>query len=82
MLLSSDDLVPLCSALLSLSITQQAVFLHCLRHRPSPCLYSGDTRRIALSLRLHVRTVQRALQAIKKDPILSKAVYPVRRVAA
>ena len=81
MFLSTDDLVPLVSAISSLSSTQQAVFLHCLRHLSAPVLYSGDTRRIAISLRLHVRTVQRALQVIKADPVLSKAVFPRRAVA-
>lgn len=82
MLISTDDLVPLVSALTALSTTQQAVFLYCLRNLASPVLYSGDTRRIAASLRLHVRTVQRALQAIKNDPVLSKAVFPARRAVA
>ena len=80
-MITQSDLLPLCSSLTSMSSAQQAVFLHCLRHRPSPVLYSGDTRRIAICLRLHVRTVQRALQTIKGDPVLSKAVFPVRRVA-
>jgi len=80
-MIDSSDLVPLVSSLVSLPIAQQAVFLHCLRHRPSPVYYSGDTRRIAVCLRMHVRTVQRALQTIKEDPVLSKAVFPIRRTA-
>jgi len=81
-MISPSDLVPLCSSICSMSSSQQAVFLHCLKHRPSPVLYSGDSRRIAVCLRLHVRTVQRALQTIKGDPVLSKAVFPIRRTAA
>jgi len=81
-MISPHDLVPLCSALAAMSPSQQDVFLHCLKHRPSPVLYSGDTRRIAVCLRLHVRTVQRALQSIKQDPVLSKAVFPIRRARA
>lgn len=76
MLISSEDLVPFCSALLSLSIAQQAVFIFCLQHCPHPSYYSGDTRLISTCLQMHVRTVQRALQVIKQDPILSRVVYP------
>ena len=80
-MIDQSDLVPFCLSLVSLSSAQQTVFIHCLRHRPSPVLYSGDTRHIATCLRMHVRTVQRALQTIKRDPVLSRAVFPVRRAA-
>lgn len=74
--LDSSDLVPLVSSIALLTSAQQAVFLHCLQHSPHPAYYSGETRRIAVSLRMHVRTVQRSLQVIKRDPILRKVVYP------
>lgn len=74
--LDSSDLVPLVSSIALLTSAQQAVFVHCLKHSQHPAYYSGETRRIAVSLRMHVRTVQRSLQVIKRDPILRKIVFP------
>ena len=74
--LDSSELVPLVSSIALLTAAQQAVFIHCLKNASHPAYYSGETRRIAVSLRMHVRTVQRSLQVIKRDPILRKVVYP------
>ena len=74
--IDSSELVPLISSIALLTAAQQEVFLHCLKHSPHPAYYSGETRKIAVSLRMHVRTVQRSLQVIKRDPILRKIVYP------
>ena len=72
----SSELVSLVSSIALLTAAQHAVFLHCLKFNPNPAYYSGDVRTISIHLQMHVRTVQRALQVIKADPILSKVVYP------
>lgn len=72
----SSELVRLVSSVTFLTAAQQAVFIFCLQHCPHPSYYSGDTRLISTCLQMHVRTVQRALQVIKQDPILSRVVYP------
>lgn len=59
----------------ALTQTQQRVFLYCLQACPHPTAYSDDVRKIASATDLHVRTVQRALQTIKKHPKLASAVY-------
>lgn len=76
MQISHTDIMPLLDEVLSLTRCEQRVFVYCLINCPKPVYYSSDIRIIADTLSLHVRTVERALRAIRFLPHLGACVQP------
>ena len=78
MKIDSSILVPLLRAFGSLSDNERQIFLYCLLNLPRPALYSSDVRSISTITGYHVRTVQKALRTISKDPMLGRCVQIIR----
>lgn len=52
--------------------------MYCLVNLPRPVMYSSDVRDLSLTLGYHVRTIQKALHAISKSPLLGQCVQFTR----
>nr|DAH45648.1 MAG TPA: Transcriptional regulatory protein prrA regulator protein, Dna binding.77A [Caudoviricetes sp.] len=77
MMIEHTHLLPLLTELASLTKCEQQVFLHCLQKCPRPVAFSDDCRKVAQALGLHLRSVQRALAAIRRKEHLRQCVQVV-----
>ena len=79
MLIESSQLLELLREFSALSPAHREILLYCLEQQPTIIYYSGDVQAIADTLQLNPRTVQRALQSFRRQPVINQCVS-VRRI--